>query len=82
VELAALKKAEDSNAIIVRLYEPHGNRAKTTIEAPGGLRNASIVNILERNDQPLAIEDQHRIKLSFTPFQMISLKMNFALQPH
>ena len=48
VELAALKKAEDSNAIILRLYEPHGNRADTTIEAAIGLQNASLIDILEK----------------------------------
>ena len=82
VELAALKKAEDSNAIILRLYEPHGNRANTTIEAAIGLQNASLIDILERSDQPLAIEDQRRIKLAFSPFQMISLKLDFASQSH
>ena len=82
MELAALKKAEDSNAIILRLYEPHGNRANSTIEAANGLRNASLVDILERSDQPVAIEDQRRIKLSFSPFQMISLKLDFAPQSH
>jgi alpha-mannosidase len=79
VELAALKKAEDSNDIIVRLYEPHGNRASTTIETARILRSASLVSILEGNDQRLAIENERRIKLSFRPFQMISLKLEFAL---
>jgi alpha-mannosidase len=79
VELAALKKAEDSNDIVVRLYEPHGNRANTTIETAISLRSASLVSILERNDQRLAIENERRIKLSFRPFQMISLKLEFAL---
>jgi alpha-mannosidase len=82
VELAALKKAEDSNAIIVRLYEPHGNRANTTIEAALDLRNASLVNILETSDQPMAIEGLRRVKLSFNPFQMISLKLDFAPEAH
>jgi alpha-mannosidase len=78
VELAALKKAEGSNAIILRLYEPHGNRANTTIEAAINLRNASLVNVLEKSDQPLGVEDQCRIKLSFSPFQIVSLKLEFA----
>jgi alpha-mannosidase len=78
VEMAALKKAEDSNDIILRLYEPHGNRANTTIETATSLRNASIVSILEKSDQLLAIADERRIKLSFRPFQMISLKLEFA----
>jgi alpha-mannosidase len=78
VELAALKKAEDSNDIILRLYEPHGSRANTTIETAGRLRNASLVNILETSDQLLAVEGEHRIKLSFRPFQVVSLKLEFA----
>jgi alpha-mannosidase len=78
LELAALKKAEDSNDIILRLYEPHGNRANTTIETRTSLRNASQINVLEKNDQSLAVEDGCRVKLSFRPFQMISLKLEFA----
>jgi alpha-mannosidase len=80
VELAALKKAEDSDAIIIRLYEPHGNRAMTTIQTGIGLRNAFLVNILEKSDQRLAIEDDCLIKLAFSPFQMISLKLEFAAE--
>jgi alpha-mannosidase len=78
VELAALKKAEDSNDIILRLYEPHGSRAITTIETAGRLRSASLVNILENSAELLAVEQEHRIKLSFRPFQVISLKLEFA----
>jgi alpha-mannosidase len=78
VELAALKKAEDSNDIILRLYEPHGSRAITTIETARSLRSASLVNILENNAELSAVEKEHRIKLSFRPFQVISLKLEFA----
>ena len=78
MELAALKKAEDSNDILLRLYEPHGNRAKYTIETARSLRNASLVNILESGDEPLAVEDDRRIKLAFRPFQMISLKLELT----
>src|SRR6202020_2081190 len=75
VELAALKKAEDSDHVVLWLYEPHGSRANTMIETAGRLRSASLVNILEDSDQPLVVELEHRIKLSFRPFQVISLKL-------
>jgi alpha-mannosidase len=78
VEFAALKKAEDSNDIILRLYEAHGCRANTTIELARPLRSASLVNVLEANDELLVVEQQHRIKLSFRPFQVISLRLEFA----
>jgi alpha-mannosidase len=78
VELGALKKAEDSNDIILRLYEPHGSRVNTTIETVGRLRSAALVNILENSPELLAIEKEHRVNLSLRPFQVISLKLEFA----
>jgi alpha-mannosidase len=75
--LAALKKAEESEAIILRLYEPHGGRGKTTIETALPLQKAAIVNILEDETQELTIDDERRITFEFKPFQVISLKLVF-----
>ena len=77
LRLGSLKKAEDSDAIILRLYEPHGARGKTTIETAPPLQKAAIVNILEDENQELTIEDERRINLEFRPFQVISLKLIF-----
>jgi alpha-mannosidase len=78
IELAALKRAEDSDDTILRLYEPHGNRANTTIEFAIDLRNASLINILEGSDWLLPIYDRRQIKLTLRPFQMISLRLEFV----
>jgi alpha-mannosidase len=75
LRLASLKKAEDSEAIILRLYEPHGGRGKTTIETAIPLQKAVIVNILEDKIQELTIDDERRITFEFKPFQVISLKL-------
>jgi len=77
LKLAALKKAEDSDAIILRLYEPHGARGKTTIETALPLQKAAIVNILEDETEELSIEDERRMTLEFKPFQVVSLKLIF-----
>jgi alpha-mannosidase len=77
LRLASLKKAEDSDAIILRLYEPHGSRGKAAIETALPLQKAVIVNILEDENQELTIEDERRITLEFKPFQVISLKLIF-----
>jgi alpha-mannosidase len=82
LRLAALKKAEDSEAIILRLYEAHGARGKTTIETTLPLQKAAIVNILEDETQELAIEDGRRITFAFKPFQVISLKLTFEPRTH
>ena len=68
VELAALKKAEDSDDIILRLYEPHGSRV-TYYDRNGRTpaKCASLVNILENSDELLVVEDERRINLSSSP---------------
>ena len=77
LRLASLKKAEDSEAIILRLYEPHGGRGTTTLETALPLQTAALVNILEDKTRELSIEDERRITFSFKPFQVISLKLGF-----
>ncbi|HXM26989.1 MAG TPA: glycoside hydrolase family 38 C-terminal domain-containing protein [Chthoniobacterales bacterium] len=78
LKFACLKKAEDSDDVILRLYEPYGNRGQTTLETALPLRKAAIVNILEEQADALVVEDEQRISVSFTPFQVISLRLTFA----
>ena len=78
LNFACLKKAEDSDDIILRLYEPYGNRGQTTLETALPLKKAAIVNILEEQTNELIVKDEQRITVSFTPFQVISLKLTFA----
>jgi len=78
LRLASLKKAEDSEAIILRLYEPHGGRGKTTIETAIPFQKAVIVNILEDEMHELTIEGERRITFEFKPFQVISLKLSLT----
>jgi alpha-mannosidase len=78
LKFACLKKAEDSDDVILRLYEPYGNRGQTTLETALPLKKAAIVNILEEQANELRVEDEQGITLSFTPFQVISVKLTFA----
>jgi alpha-mannosidase len=78
LQLAALKRAEDSDEIIVRLFEPYGSRGWTTLRSGLPLRSAHLVNILEEPLGELGVEDKTRVRLSFTPFQVVSLKLSLA----
>ena len=78
LKFACLKKAEDSDDVILRLYEPYGNRGQTTLETALPLKKAAIVNILEEQSNELVVEDERRITVSCTPFQVISLRLTFA----
>jgi alpha-mannosidase len=78
LKFACLKKAEDSDDIILRIYEPYGNRGQTTLETALPLKRAAIVNILEEQLNELAVEEERRITISFTPFQVVSLRLTFT----
>jgi alpha-mannosidase len=78
LKFACLKKAEDSDDVILRIYEPYGDRGQTTLEAALPLKRAAIINILEDELDELVVEAERRITISFTPFQVISLKLTFA----
>ena len=75
LELSALKKAEDSDATILRVYEPHGDRGQAVIESSEPLREALLVNILEEPIKPLQIDEKRRVPLAFTPFQVLTVKL-------
>jgi alpha-mannosidase len=78
LQLAALKRAEDSDGIIVRLFEPCGRRGRTTLRSGLPLRSVHLVNILEENLGELEVEGKTTVGISFTPFQVISLKLTIA----
>src|SRR6516164_1973547 len=78
LELACVKRAEDSDDLLVRLYEPNGDRGQSILESAPRLERASIVNILEEQLEELQIEDGRHLTVLFTPFQVISLKLTFS----
>jgi alpha-mannosidase len=84
--LSALKKADDDNALILRMYEPHGARGPVTLEV-AGLRRAERVNLLEdsvegnrtgnfapKKARWLEVHDG-RIRLEVRPFEVVTLKL-------
>jgi alpha-mannosidase len=75
LELACLKRAEDSGDLLLRLYEPHGDRGHTILESALPIERATLLNILEEPLAELPIKESQRVKISFTPFQVISLRL-------
>ena len=81
IDLAVLKKAEDSDDLVVRLVETRGRRAEATLSSA---RHSSLVarhfakatpvlaNELEETGAPLALP----AKLSFRPFEIKTLRLS------
>ena len=78
--IEAVKKAEFSDSIIVRLYECSGSNVKANISFGFEVKDVLLVNLLEEVD--LLEEDTHSlefnkesINLSFKPFEIHTLKI-------
>jgi alpha-mannosidase len=78
LELSAFKRTEDSNELILRLYEPHGDRCTANLETTSALRKVVLTNLLEEPIQELSSGADNRIQISFTPFQVQTLKLTFS----
>ena len=73
--LDTIKKAEDDDATIVRLYECHGARgtARLKIELP--FTKAVFCNILE-DDLGSAKVKNGLVQVPYTPYQVVSVKLS------
>ena len=73
IDLAVLKKAEDSDDLVVRLVETRGRRATATLAAPGAATAVpTLANELEETGAPVALP----AKLSFRPFEIKTLRLS------
>ena len=69
VVIEATKKAEDSDATVVRMYESWGGRCRTKLSVPAGFTHAYDCDLLERKRGEIAITDGS-LDLDFTPFKI------------
>ncbi len=69
-----VKKAEDSDALIVRLYEAHGSRGSAQLKVNFPVKKATLVNLLEDELAAAKLRDQ-TVTIDYTPYQIISVKL-------
>ncbi len=72
--LSALKKAEDSDAVILRFYETRGEATRAELTAFRDFRRVTLVDLLENETAEL----EHRgnsCEITVAPWQIISLKL-------
>ena len=74
VIVEAIKRAEDSNAVIVRLYEAWGRACKARIRTTLPASRAFLCDLLERNGEEVAVRDG-MLELELTPFKILTLKL-------
>jgi alpha-mannosidase len=72
--LDTIKRAEDSDAICLRLYEPYGGRGVARVRLAAQFAEARAANLLEEDGEPLAIEEG-AIVVPFRPREVITVKL-------
>jgi len=74
VVIDTVKKAEDSGAIIVRLYESHGAHGRVRLNCALPIKTVTRCNFLEEGEAQLAWRNGG-VTLAVRPFQIVTLKL-------
>lgn len=76
--VGALKLAEDSDDIILRLYEPYGRSGTARVSPYFDLAGTEIVDLLEENPTTIAVGPGRTITVTYRPFQILTLRLRRA----
>ena len=74
IMIDTVKKAEDSDAVIVRLYECFDSRTEAELTFGTNVRAVYLCDLLENEQQALVVTD-NRVKLNVTNFEIVTLKI-------
>ena len=75
--LSALKKAEDSDQVILRFYETRGEATQAKIRLFWKIKKLALVNLLEEEVVALPF-DNHEFTCNVNPFEIVTLKLELA----
>jgi alpha-mannosidase len=79
VVLTAVKKAEDDNGLIFRVFEWAGKSSEVTFTASPGATAATETDLMEKTiGPPLALSDD-KVKIPIHPYEILSLRVDY---PH
>ena len=74
VVVEVVKQADRSDELIVRLYESWGARGPVTLRFGFPVRDAAVVDLLERHRESVDVVDG-TVRLDLSPFQIATLSL-------
>ena len=77
VTLTAIKKAEDSDALVLHMYEWAGQGGEVSVTVPPGLNRASQTNLMEDSDGPPLPVENGEIHVAIRPYQILAIKVTY-----
>jgi alpha-mannosidase len=81
VVLTAMKKAEDSNALIFHMYEWAGKQGNVTLHVPPGATAASEVNLMENPDGGSLPLHDSEVTVPIHPYEIIAVRVDYPHSP-
>ena len=72
--IETVKRAEDSNALIVRMFETWNKKTPCCIKLGVNAKEVYECNLMEENDVPVSVEN-NCVNLVFKPFEIKTLKV-------
>jgi alpha-mannosidase len=75
--LSALKKAEDSDDVILRFFETKGEKTAAEIKLFRMIKKATVADLLEQEERELDPHCYHgsKLELEVKPFEIVTLKL-------
>jgi alpha-mannosidase len=77
VVLTALKKAEDSNSLIFRVYEWAGKSGDVEIHVPKGATGATLTNLMEKPEGPVLRIENDTVLAPIHPYEILTVQVNY-----
>lgn len=75
VMVEAVKRAEDGDALIVRLYETAGTRLTTRLQTGFGYASAWLADLMEDRLELLQAEEDGTVSLTLNPFEIVTVRL-------
>jgi alpha-mannosidase len=78
VVLTAVKKAEDANGLIFRVYEWAGKETTAEFHVPPGATGATVTNLMEQPEgDPLKVEGDV-VKAPIKPYEILTIRVDYS----
>ncbi len=78
VTLTAVKKAEDSNALVFRMYEWAGEASEVKLHVPAGAQSATSINLMEKPEGESLPISGGTVTMPIKPYEILTVAVAYA----
>jgi alpha-mannosidase len=75
--LTAMKKAEDSNALVFHFYEWAGKAGSAQLRVPPGATGAVETNLMEKQEGSTLPVEGDRVTVHFRPYEIVAVRVDY-----